>query len=65
MLNLTVDAAEHVGAETYIYGGIDGGGDVIVRVMGDHSPPLGSTIRAAASRDRLHLFGGDGRRLEC
>ncbi|MFZ5735160.1 MAG: sn-glycerol-3-phosphate import ATP-binding protein UgpC [Pseudomonadota bacterium] len=62
-LDLTVDAAEHVGAETFVYGHLDGGGDVIVRVAGDNAPPLGSKIRAGAPREKLHLFGGDGRRL--
>jgi sn-glycerol 3-phosphate transport system ATP-binding protein len=62
-LDLTVDAAEHVGAETFVYGHLESGGDVIVRVAGDTAPPLGSKIRAGAPREKLHLFGGDGRRL--
>ncbi len=62
-LELTVDAAEHVGAETFVYGSIDGGGDVIVRVLGDGAPPLGSKIHATAAREKLHLFDGKGRRL--
>jgi sn-glycerol 3-phosphate transport system ATP-binding protein len=73
-LDLTVEAIEHVGAETYVYGarqrnGNDDGlslaataGDIIVRVPGEAAPGIGTRIRASAPRDRLHLFSADGRR---
>jgi sn-glycerol 3-phosphate transport system ATP-binding protein len=74
MLELSVEAIEHVGAETYVYGARrrdrddDGlslaatAGDIIVRVPGDAAPGIGERIRACAPRERLHLFSADGRR---
>src|SRR3569833_429872 len=73
-LDLLVEAVEHVGAETYVYGarkrdGNDDGlklaataGDVIVRVPGAAAPEIGARIRAWAPRHKLHLFSTDGRR---
>jgi sn-glycerol 3-phosphate transport system ATP-binding protein len=72
-LDLTVDAIEHVGAETFVYGAgpnrsANGAGlattanDIIVRVPGSSAPAIGSLIRAVAPRDKLHLFSADGRR---
>jgi sn-glycerol 3-phosphate transport system ATP-binding protein len=75
-LNLTVEAIERVGAETYIYGirskqadtptvstrpGELPPGEVIVRVPGAVAPSIGERIHAAAPRDKLHLFSTDGR----
>jgi sn-glycerol 3-phosphate transport system ATP-binding protein len=72
-LDLTVEAVEHVGAETFIYGARDRGGhddglslaatagDIIVRVPGETAPDIGARIRACAARERLHLFSADGR----
>ncbi len=62
-LDLGVDAVEHVGAESFVYGRTPAGHDVIVRAAPDAAPPLGGTITATAQRHRLHLFGADGRRL--
>jgi sn-glycerol 3-phosphate transport system ATP-binding protein len=74
-LGLTVEAIEHVGAETFVYGkrqrqdqGIaaDPGelpaGEVIMRVPGASGPRVGERIRAVAPRDKLHLFTADGRK---
>ena len=65
-LQLRVDAVERVGPESFVYGHPDdhlGGAEIIVRVAGEHTPALGSSVQAIASRDKLHLFGRDGRRL--
>jgi sn-glycerol 3-phosphate transport system ATP-binding protein len=76
-LNLTVEAIERVGAETYVYGvrakqgdapaisakpGELPPGEVIVRVPGAVGPAIGEPIRATAPRERLHLFTPDGRK---
>jgi sn-glycerol 3-phosphate transport system ATP-binding protein len=74
-LDLTVEAAERVGPETFIYGtrqhevqGIAANpgelppGEVIVRIAGAVAPEIGEKIRAVAPRDRLHLFSADGRK---
>jgi sn-glycerol 3-phosphate transport system ATP-binding protein len=74
-LDLTVEAIERVGAETFIYGtrqhGIQGvaanpgelpPGEVVVRIPGAIAPAIGERIRATAPREKLHLFAADGRK---
>jgi sn-glycerol 3-phosphate transport system ATP-binding protein len=74
-LDLTVGAIEHVGAETFVYGarqqqeqGVAANpgelppGEVLVRIPGAVAPAIGERIRAAAPREKLHLFSADGRR---
>src|SRR6516225_2833258 len=74
-LPLTVEAIERVGAETFVYGarqqeeqriaanpGELPPGEVIVRIPGAEAPAIGQKIRVAASREKLHLFSGDGRK---
>ena len=73
-LDLTVEAIERVGAETFIYGtrqlavqGVAANpgelppGEVIVRIPGAIAPAIGKRIRAIAPREKLHLFAADGR----
>jgi sn-glycerol 3-phosphate transport system ATP-binding protein len=75
-LDLTVEAIERVGAETYVYGihseqadistvsakpGELPPGEVIVRIPGATAPGIGERIRAIAPRKKLHLFSTDGR----
>jgi sn-glycerol 3-phosphate transport system ATP-binding protein len=74
-LNLTVEAIERVGAETFIYGsrrsemqgvaatpGELPPGEVIVRIPGAVAPAIGERIRATAPREKQHLFSADGRK---
>jgi sn-glycerol 3-phosphate transport system ATP-binding protein len=74
-LGLTVEAIEHVGAETFVYGtrqraeqGVAANpgelppGEVIVRIPGATGPAIGERIRAVAVSDKLHLFTADGRK---
>jgi sn-glycerol 3-phosphate transport system ATP-binding protein len=74
-LDLTVEAIERVGAETFIYGtrqreaqavaanpGELPPGEVIVRIPGAVAPAIGERIRAVAPREKLHLFSTDGRK---
>jgi sn-glycerol 3-phosphate transport system ATP-binding protein len=73
-LDLTVEAIERVGPETFVYGtrqneiqtvSVNPGelppGEVIVRVPGTIAPSIGQRIRAVAPREKLHLFSADGR----
>ncbi len=73
-LDLTVEAIERVGAETFVYGtrqhqvqGVAANpgelppGEVIVRIPGAIAPGIGERIKAIAAREKLHLFSGDGR----
>src|ERR1700704_5846482 len=74
-LDLTVEAVERVGAETFIYGtrpnevqGVAANpgelppGGVMVRILGAIAPAIGERIRAIAPREKLHLFTADGRK---
>jgi sn-glycerol 3-phosphate transport system ATP-binding protein len=76
-LDLTVEAIERVGAETYVYGqrpqqqgqpaisakpGELPPGEILVRIPGQEGPAIGEKIRAAAVRDKLHIFSADGRK---
>jgi sn-glycerol 3-phosphate transport system ATP-binding protein len=74
-LGLTVEAIEHVGAETFVYGTRENEaqavaanpgelppGEVIVRIPGAAGPAIGERIRAVAPPDKLHLFTSDGRK---
>jgi sn-glycerol 3-phosphate transport system ATP-binding protein len=74
-LDLTVEATERVGPETFVYGTRSRGealavsanpgelppGEVIVRIPGSTAPCIGERIRATAPREKLHLFSADGR----
>jgi sn-glycerol 3-phosphate transport system ATP-binding protein len=74
---LTVTTIERVGAETYIYGmrpqqgdiqavserpGEAPQGEILVRIPGQEGPAIGEKIRAAAPREKLHLFADGGRK---
>ncbi len=76
-LELTVEAIERVGAETYVYGlrpheaggaavsakpGELPPGEILVRIPGQRGPAIGERIQAAARREKLHLFSADGRK---
>jgi len=74
-LDLTIEAIERVGAETFLYGtrqkevqgvaatpGELPPGEVIVRIPGATAPTIGERIRAIAPREKLHLFTADGRK---
>ena len=76
-LDLTVEAIEQVGAETYVYAlraqpnrhpcvsaklGDPTPPDILLRIPGQSGPRLGERIRALAPREKLHLFSADGRK---
>ncbi|MGE0751535.1 MAG: sn-glycerol-3-phosphate ABC transporter ATP-binding protein UgpC [Variibacter sp.] len=61
-LPLTVEAAERVGPESFVYGALDRGGMVIVRVPGQQVPAPGEKAVAVARRGKLHIFADDGRK---
>ncbi|NEV76412.1 sn-glycerol-3-phosphate import ATP-binding protein UgpC [Rhodopseudomonas sp. BR0C11] len=76
-LDITVEAIERVGPETFVYGaragreahpvvagnpGEGAGGDIIVRIPGQVAPAVGERITVAAPPHSLHLFSADGRR---
>jgi sn-glycerol 3-phosphate transport system ATP-binding protein len=61
-LELKVEAVERIGAETFVYGHHNDAGEILVRMPGESAPPIGETITATATRAKLHVFTGDGRR---
>ena len=61
-LPLTVSAVEKVGPESFVYGTLDRGDNVIFRLPGQHAPAPGERAVAVASRDKLHVFSADGQR---
>jgi sn-glycerol 3-phosphate transport system ATP-binding protein len=61
-LDLTVGAIERVGPETFVYGTLAQGGELIVRLPGQAAPGPGERVSAVAARPSLHLFSADGRK---
>ena len=61
-LPLTVGATERVGPESFVYGTLDRGDSIIVRVPGTAAPAPGERAVAVASRAKLHVFSADGQR---
>ena len=61
-LPLTVSAVERVGPESFVYGTLDRGDSIIVRLPGTHAPAPGERAVAVASRAKLHVFSADGAR---
>jgi sn-glycerol 3-phosphate transport system ATP-binding protein len=65
VFDMTVGAIERVGPESFVYGALARGGDMIVRLPGQAAPAPGERVRATVPRDKLHLFSADGsRRLD-
>jgi sn-glycerol 3-phosphate transport system ATP-binding protein len=61
-LPLTVAAVERVGPESFVYGTLDRGDNIIVRTPGTLAPTPGERAVALASRAKLHVFSADGQR---
>jgi len=61
-LPLTVGAVERVGPESFVYGTLDRGDSIIVRMPGTTAPAPGQRATALALRAKLHVFSADGQR---
>jgi sn-glycerol 3-phosphate transport system ATP-binding protein len=61
-LEMTVGAVERVGPETFVYGVLKRGDDVIVRLPGQSAPAPGERVIAVGAREKLHLFSIDGQK---
>jgi sn-glycerol 3-phosphate transport system ATP-binding protein len=61
-LPMTVGAVERVGPESFVYGTLDRGDSIIVRIPGAEAPAMGERAVALARRDKLHVFSADGSR---
>ena len=53
---------ERVGPESFVYGTLDRGDNIIVRLPGTVAPAPGERAVALASRAKLHVFSADGSR---
>ncbi len=64
-IEIVVSAVEAVGAETYLYGALNGDGpELIVRVAGRSSHVPGQRLQASADQAQLHFFNPQtGRRI--
>ena len=60
---MTVEAVEPVGAESFLHG-IAGGRRIVVRVAGRSMAEPGSTLGIFAPREKLHFFDANGKRVE-
>jgi sn-glycerol 3-phosphate transport system ATP-binding protein len=54
-LDLTVAAVEAVGAESFVYGHLPAGKEIVLR-LSEGAPEIGSRLTVSASRQHLHLF---------
>jgi multiple sugar transport system ATP-binding protein len=54
---------EHLGADTFLYAEVPGGGLLTVRLDGDADYQLGSTIHISPRLSHLHRFDEEGRRI--
>jgi sn-glycerol 3-phosphate transport system ATP-binding protein len=57
-------AVELVGAESYVYGVLEDGQDIVFRVSGRSQIAIDSELVVAASANTLHFFNGEGNRIE-
>ncbi|MCA3666967.1 MAG: sn-glycerol-3-phosphate ABC transporter ATP-binding protein UgpC [Methylobacterium sp.] len=64
-IDIVVSAVEAVGAETYLYGALNGDGpELIVRVPGRAAHAPGQRLKATAAAAQLHFFNPEtGRRI--
>jgi sn-glycerol 3-phosphate transport system ATP-binding protein len=60
-LDLTVAAVEAVGAESFVYGQLPSGKEIVLRIA-DAVPAIGSRLTVGATREHLHLFDAEGGR---
>jgi sn-glycerol 3-phosphate transport system ATP-binding protein len=58
-----IEAVELVGAESYIHAGLPDGKPLIFRVAGRSAHNIDETVRVGALAGNVHVFGGDGQRL--
>ena len=61
-LTVEVDVVEELGADAYVYGSADFGGErraIIARVDGRRPPEKGSVLHLAPQQGHMHLFRGD------
>ena len=65
VIDIVVSAVEAVGAETYLYGALNGDGpELIVRVPGRAAHAPGQRLKATAAAAQLHFFNPEtGRRI--
>ena len=63
-----VDVVEELGADAYVYGSAEVGGErrpIIARVDGRRPPEKGAVLHLAPQKGHMHLFRGDnGERID-
>ncbi len=61
--DVNVGAVELVGAESYVYGSLPGGQDLVFRVPGRSAMEIGKTVAVSATAEKIHAFDADGKRI--
>ena len=56
----TVDVAEHLGSDTYLYVNVDGVGRLTARAGGEFNTAHGDTVYLTPTTDQLHRFDAHG-----
>ncbi|MCF6233903.1 MAG: sn-glycerol-3-phosphate ABC transporter ATP-binding protein UgpC [Rhodobacteraceae bacterium] len=64
VLDVKIVLKEQLGGESYLYAGLDGGGDIVVKTDGDDTTSAGAIIGLDFPNQRLHQFDGSGLRIE-
>jgi sn-glycerol 3-phosphate transport system ATP-binding protein len=62
-LGVDIGAIELVGAESYIHATTTGGVEIVFRVAGRSTMPIGSRVMLQAEPDAVHCFDSAGRRV--
>jgi sn-glycerol 3-phosphate transport system ATP-binding protein len=63
-LKLKVELIEHLGAESLVYGKLDGGSELTARIDGEKNVAIGATLPLNVTTRHLHLFDrAAGKRL--
>jgi sn-glycerol 3-phosphate transport system ATP-binding protein len=61
--DVTVDAVELVGAESYIHGSLKDGQSIVFRYSGRARFDIGQPLNIGANKQHFHLFDGNGQRI--
>ena len=57
----TIELAEHLGSDTFLYIAVDGVGRVTARAPGEYALPVGERVWLTPKAEHIHRFDGQGR----
>jgi multiple sugar transport system ATP-binding protein len=59
----TVEVAEHLGSDTFVYVAVDGVGRITARAPGEYSLKVGDTVWLTPKPEHVHRFDGEGQAI--